>query len=105
MEIHRISRVRYIATIIWAVFLSVTVVGAMSFLARGSLNLKAALTDTPDLALYLLLPDEEISSEELLRELDDEMHYLVETKDGPKLVKLKRIKDEWTVMELEPLRE
>lgn len=103
MEIHRISSYRYFITIVWATLVCVFVVGTLSFLARGALNLKAALTEKPDIGLYLLLPEEEIGHSELLRESEKERDYLAETKDGPKFIKLRKGEDEWYVAEIENL--
>ena len=48
--------------------------------AAGRINagLKAALTDKPDIAIYLLLPEEEIGRTLLLRDKDNERDYLAE---------------------------
>ena len=103
MDINHISGYRYAVTIIWAMVICVIVVGSISLLAHGSLNLKGALTEKPDLALYLLLPEEEISESELLRETETVRDYLAETKDGPKYIKLKKGEEKWYVAEIENL--
>lgn len=105
MDIRLISRYRFLHTIGWALLLSCLIVAVAATLARATLNLKAALTDKPDIALYLLLPDEDIGSTTLLRAREDERDYLAETKDGPKLVKLKKGEREWYVILVEPLHE
>ncbi len=105
MELHLLSRFRFLHTIGWAVLLSCLVVAVAATLARATLNLKAALTDKPDIAVYLLLPDEEIGKTTVLRSRNDERDYLAETKDGPKLIKLKKGEKEWYVEYIEPLRE
>ena len=105
MEIHHISRKRYLHTIFLAVLGSMLVVSIMATLGRASYNFSAALTQKPDVAIYILLPEEEITSVELLRDKGDERHYLVETKDGQKLVILKMGDKEWFVSLAEELRE
>lgn len=105
MEIHRISRRHYLRTMLLALFVCSLVVGAAALLARGKYNLQAALTEKPDLGLYLLLPDEEITDVELLREGDTERNYLIQTKDGPKYVKLMKGEEEWYVANIEVLHE
>lgn len=105
MEIHHISRIRYLTTILWALLVCTLIVATIALLARGTLNLNAALTEKPDIALYLLLPEEEITDEEVLRESEKERDYLVQTKDGPKLVKLRKGEEEWYVQKIENLHE
>jgi hypothetical protein len=88
------------------VFLCIAIVVCSALLGRATKNFKAALTDKPDVAIYLLLPDEEIGQTTLLRETDTVRDYLAETKDGPKLVKLVKNSDsEWEVGYVEPMRE
>ena len=105
MDIERLSRGHYLLTIVWAVALSLAVVAGAAFLGRATLNLKAALTDKPDIAIYLLLPEEEIGNTTLLRETDTERDYLAETKDGKKLIKLKKGDNEWFVTLVEKLHD
>ena len=69
------------------------------------MNFKAALTDKPDVAIYLLLPDEELGNTTLLRESETERDYLADTKEGPKLVKLKKGEKEWFVSVVEKLHQ
>jgi len=105
MDFNRVSSFRFFHTIGWAVLLCALIVGLAATLGRATLNLKAALTDKPDIAIYLLLPEEEIGRTVLLREKDNERDYLAETKDGPKLVRLKRGDNQWYVVEVQKLRE
>ena len=105
MEISSISRKRYTHTMMWAVLLSALVVGLTATLGRAMGNVKAALTDKPDIAVYLLLKDEDVTSSVLLRSNDDERDYLVATKDGQKLVKLKKGEKEWFVASEERMHE
>lgn len=105
MDIARLSRFRFLHTMGWAVVLSALIVLVAAGLGRAAINLKAALTDKPDIAIYLLLPDEEIGQTTLLREKENERDYLAETKDGPKLIKLKKGEEEWYVVEVEQLHE
>ncbi len=104
-HIHTISQYSYRQTVIWAIFSCLAIVAAASAFARASHNFAAALTEKPDLAMYLLLPEEEIGQSTLLREQDTERDYLAETKDGPKLIKLKKGEAEWYISVVEPLRE
>ncbi len=93
-------------TVVWSVFLCIAIVICASLLGRATKNFKAALIDKPDVAIYLLLPDEEIGQTTLLRETDAVRDYLAETKDGPKLVKLVKNADgEWEVGYIERMRE
>ena len=105
MDWHRVSTFRFFHTIGWAVLLCALIVAVAATLGRATLNLKAALTDKPDIAVYLLLPEEEIGRTVLLRDKGDERDYLAETKDGPKLVRLKKGNDQWYVEEVQKLRE
>ena len=105
MEIHRISRKRYTHTMFWALLGSMLFVAIMATLGRASYNFSAALTEKPDVAIYVLLPEEEITSAEILRDKVDERHYLAETKNGPKLVILKKGEHEWFVSLVEEMRE
>ena len=105
MEIHRISTKRYTHTILWAVLGSCIIVAVIATLGRAGMNFNAALSDKPDIAIYMLLPDEEIRHSEVLRDNGIERHYLAETKDGPKLVILKRGPHEWFVSSIEKLHE
>lgn len=92
-------------TVVWAVVCCLAIVVGAAAFARASRNFAAALTEKPDLAIYLLLPEEEIGQSTLLREQETERDYLAETKDGPKLIKIKRGEKEWYVYRVEPLHE
>lgn len=105
MVIDRLSRWRFLSTTFWALLMSGVIVAGAAFLGRATLNLKAALTDKPDIAIYLLLPDEKIGATTLLRELPTERHYLAETLDGPKLVILEKKDGKWGVKKIEKMRE
>ena len=105
MDLRLVSRFRFLHTVGWAVLLSCLIVAIAASLARATLNLKAALTDKPDIAIYLLLPEEEIGKTTLLRAREDERDYLAETKEGPKLIKLKKGEKEWYVILVEKLHE
>jgi len=100
-----VSTGRFTHTVMWGLLLSAIVIVMASVMARSALNLKAAVTDNPDLAIILLLPDEEISNVELMRDRGKERDYLVETKDGSKYVKLIKSDGEWAVGDLEQLHE
>jgi hypothetical protein len=89
----------------WAVVLSVLIVVAASLLGRATRNFHAALTDKPDVAIYLLLPNEGLGNTTLVRESELERDYLAETSEGPKLIKLKKGQREWFVSMVEPLHQ
>ena len=105
MDIDKLSRRRFMHTVVWGVMASLIVVGGAAGIGRATINLKSALTDKPDIAIYLLLPEEEIGKITLLREEETERHYLAETKDGPKHITLKMGDKEWFVSNIESLRE
>ncbi|MDP7069408.1 MAG: hypothetical protein QF815_02675 [Candidatus Peribacteraceae bacterium] len=84
---------------------SLVVVGVAAGIGRATINIKGALIDKPDIAIYLLLPEEGIGKTTLLREEDDERHYLAETEKGPKLVIMKKGETEWYISSMELLRE
>jgi len=104
-HIHSLSPRKYRHTVLWSVILSVLIVVAASMLGRATHNFHAALTDKPDVAIYLLLPNEGLGNTTLIREADTERDYLAETKDGPKLIKLKKGEHEWFVSMEEPLHQ
>tara|TARA_B100000315_G_scaffold207068_1_gene201713 strand:+ start:1117 stop:1404 length:288 start_codon:yes stop_codon:yes gene_type:complete len=79
------------------------IVGMAAGIGRATMNLGAALTEKPDIAIYILLPDEEIGKIEVLREEETERHYMAETKEGPKLIILKMGEKEWYVSHIEKL--
>jgi len=84
---------------------SMLVVGIAAGIGRATVNLGAALTDKPDIAIYLLLPDEGLHSIEVLKEEENERHYMAESKDGPKFIILKKGESEWYVSHIERLHE
>ena len=95
-------------TMLWALSVSAVIVTASAALARAAHNFTVALIEKPDIAVYLLLPDENITTSTLLREGKDdkgadERSYLVQTKDGPKFVKLKKGEEKWYVAEVDAL--
>ena len=109
MHIHHVhsigilSKLRFKHTYIVSLLIACLIVSFASLLGRATLNLAGALTRKPDIAVLLLLPDEHITSSKHLRSTGDSRDYLVETKDGPKLVKLKKGKEQWYVGEITPL--
>lgn len=105
INIQHLSGHRFYGTVLWSLFASVVIVIAAAGLARAARNFQAALTEKPDVALYLLLPDEGIASSTLLREQPTERDYLAETDEGPKIIKLKRGPQEWYVSLIEELHE
>jgi len=105
MDIRKLPRRHFLHTVVWGVVASLVVVGGAAGVGRATINLRSALTDKPDIAIYLLLPEEEIGKTTLLREEENERDYLAETKDGQKLIILKKGEKEWYVSSVEPLRE
>lgn len=104
-HVHGLSRQRYTHTVLWSVMVCVAIVIGAALIGRATHNFQAALTDKPDVAIYLLLPDEKIGNTTLLRESDSERDYLAETAEGPKLIKLKKGKEEWFVSVVEELHQ
>ncbi len=94
-------------TLVIAIVVSAVIVTAAAALGRAVHNLQGAVTMKPDLAPYMLLPEERIGDLSLLRSTETERHYLAQTKSGPKLIvlKLSAEKKEWTVSTVESLRE
>ena len=105
MSVQKLTKRGYVSTILWTFGISGAIVFSAAALGRAAININGALIDKPDIAVYLLLPEEEIRSVSLLRESETERHYLAETKDGPKLIILKFGEQEWFVSKVEPLRE
>lgn len=103
MHIQLLPNHQYLKTVALAVVASVLVVGAAAFLGRATLNLRAALTDKPDLALYMLLEDRGVTHLTVLREAEHQRDYLIETKDGPELVQLRKGEKQWYVSHEERL--
>lgn len=103
MELERLSRWRYFSTIIWAVLGSLVIVSIAAGLARATLNVKGALVEKPEIAVYLLLPEEGITHVEVLRETEVMKDLLVHTNDGKLLVKMKKGEKEWYIEEKERL--
>lgn len=103
-HIHSLSHRNYKKTVLWSVFLCLVIVVSASLLGRATFNFDAALTEKPDVAIYLLLPNEELGNTTLLRESEGERDYLAETAEGPKMIKLKKGK-EWYVAEVEKLHQ
>lgn len=103
-NVEKVSNFRYAHTVLWAVLMSIAVVALTAGLGRAALNMKAALTEKPDLAVYVLLPEEELGRTTLLREQPGERDYVAESKDGQLYVKLRKSKEgKWYVAELERL--
>ena len=103
--IHLLSKLRFLHTYVWALLLSLLIVAITATLGRATLNLAGALTRKPDIAVLLLLQDEGIYDSTLLRTLPGERDYLLQTKEGPKMARLKRGTDQWFVAEVVPLHE
>lgn len=106
MDFALVSRFRYMHTMIWAVLLSLLIVSLAATIGRATVNLRGALTaEDGSLAVMMLLPEEEIREVTLVKADADEQEFLAETKDGPKLIRLKRGEKEWLVREKITLRE
>ena len=104
MDIRHLSGGRYREASIWMILAAAAIIITFALLARASLNLHAALTEKPDLAVMLLLPEEDITNVTLLREQGNERSYLVETKDeGIKFVKLQKVAGKWKIVETEDM--
>lgn len=103
MHLMDLSHHRFQHTVRWAIVVSAIIVAIASLLARATLNVSAALTDKPDIALYLLLPEEKIGRSSVLREQEKQRDYLAETKDGTKLIILKKGERQWYVASMEKL--
>ena len=104
MHIQLLPHHQYLKTVILAIAASMLVVGTAAILGRATLNLRAALTDKPDLAVYMLLEDRKVTHLTILREGETQRDYLIETKDGPELVQLRRGEEKWYVALEERLR-
>lgn len=105
MEIDRISRWRYASTIIWAVAGSLGIVAVTAGLARATLNVKGALVEKPEIAVYMLLPEVAITKVEILEEFENQKDLLVYTKTGKLLVIMKKGNSEWYIAEQENLHD
>ena len=103
MHIQLLPHHQYLKTVLLAVAASMLVVGTAAILGRATLNLRAALTDKPDLAVYMLLEDRQVTHLTILRENETQRDYLIETKDGPELVQLKKGEKQWYVAREEQL--
>ncbi len=103
--VHTMSGRNFYRAIALSIVLSAVVVVIAAGLGRAVRNLESALTGKPDIAVYLLLPDEGIRHVTLLRSEERRRDYLVETKEGPKLLVLEMPEKEWQVKTLEPLRD
>jgi hypothetical protein len=108
MQIHETSARTFRAVVILAVIAGTAVIIAFSLISRAQLNLKAALTDKPDIAVLLLMEEmgAEVTDSELLRDLGNERDYLVETSgSGTLFIKLRKAGEEWHIAEQTPLHE
>lgn len=105
-HIHTLSSRRYGHTVLWSIFLCIAIVCASAMLGRAAHNFKAALTEAPDVAIYLLLPDEKLGNTTLIHtnKDDTERAYLAQTDHGPQLIKIRKNK-QWMVDLIEPLHE
>lgn len=103
MHIQLLPHHQYLKTVALAVAASMLVVGTAAFLGRATLNLRAALTDKPDLAVFMLLEERGVTHLTILREAENQRDYLIETKDGPELVRLKKGEKQWYVSHEERL--
>ena len=66
-HIHNLSAKRYGHTVGWAITLSIFIIAAIASLARATHNFQAALTEKPDVAIYLLLKDEHLGNTTLIK--------------------------------------
>lgn len=95
---HALSKPRYTSALFWAYVLSAIIVIATAFLGRAALNFRAALVEKPDIAIYLLLPEDGIRHTQLLRASDTERDYLAQTARGQELIKLRKGARQWEVV-------
>lgn len=101
-----VSRFRAAHTIAWAILLSALIVGSAATVGRASMKLRGALTDEDgSLAVMMLLPEEKITEVTLIKAGTDTQEFLAKTKDGPKLIRMKRGETQWFVVEEVSLRE
>ena len=106
-QVHSISRPAFNTTVTWVVIVCLIIVCSAAALGRATRNFKAALTDKPDIAIYLLLPKEGLGNTTLIssKDNDTERAYMADTKDGPKLITLKKGPREWYVESEENLHQ
>lgn len=102
-KFHTLSRPRYTSALFWAYTMTGVIVTASAFLGRAAINFRAALTDKPDIAIYLLLPEDNIGRTELLRSTNVTRDYLAQTKNGRELIQLKKGEKRWEVVHREVL--
>ena len=105
LHIPHLTRSRFFHTVFWSLFVSCMIVAAAAAIGRATHNINIALEEKPDVALYLLLPEENIGKSHLLRDNGDERDYLAETAEGPKLVRLKKGPVQWYAALVEPLHQ
>lgn len=105
-HIHTLSSRKYGHTLVWAIVMSIAVVCGSALLGRAAHNFRAALTDKPDVAIYLLLPNEGLKDTTFLGSNEDDTirKYLAETVRGPELIILRKNK-QWLVDSIEKLHE
>lgn len=103
LHIPHLTRIRFFHTMLWSLIVSCIIVAAAAGIGRATHNMNIALQEKPDVAIYLLLPEEDIGRIKVLRESEGERDYLADTKDGPKLVKLKKGPEQWYAALVEPL--
>lgn len=106
MNIHTLSDWRYSHTVWWSLLLCTLIVALAATIGRATINLRSALVaEDATLAVMLLLPEEDISDLTMIRAGVDTQEFLAETKDGPKLIRVKKIDGKWKVQEEVELRE
>jgi hypothetical protein len=105
MDLSQISKKGFRKTWAWTIALSLMIVATAASLGRATTNVRGALTEKPDLAIFLLLPEEGITSITVLRETPTQRDYLAKTSHGPMLIILKKGEQKWFVATKEPLRE
>ena len=113
MDIDQLSRKRYLHTMLWAIVFSLGIVVIAAGLGRATMNVTAALTDKPDIALYLLLEEkgfENLGESELLHTKMDEVdreiekHYTVKVGEQETYLVILKLGDmEWYVSDVEIL--
>lgn len=83
----------------------ILIVAAVAALGKAMVNLQAALISKPDVGIYFLMPEMELTETSLLRDMGDARDYYADSKDGPLLVHLRQDRGEWKLAGYERLRE
>lgn len=107
LNISLVSLKRYSHTWAIAVLTSALIIGIAATLGRATVDLRGAISDNPDLAILLLLEEQDINVTEstFLSARGNLRDYLVETETGPRWVRLNRGPTHWYIQTVENLHE